>query len=227
MTDKDIESILFAEQDKVYRKFHANLIPGIDMDKIIGVRMPTLRKLARELIKDNETEDFLNNLPHKYYDEYNLHGCIVSVFKDYDKTISYINALLPYVDNWATCDLINPTVFKKNKDRLCNDIEIWLDSDRIYTIRFGIKMMMTHFLDDNFDEKYLQRISVIRNDEYYVHMMIAWFFATALAKQWESTIGYIEDKKLNVRTHNKTIQKALESYRISDEQKKYLRTLKV
>lgn len=227
MTITEIEKRLFELQDSKYRLFQAKLMPTIDAEKIIGVRNPILRSLAKELYKDNSYEEFLNTLPHKYYDEDNLHGYIISLFSDYDKTIECVDAFLPYVSNWATCDLLSPKSFKKNKDLLIKDISRWLSSKETYTIRFGIEMLMSHFLDGDFKTDYLDEVAKIKSDEYYVNMMIAWFFATALAKQYESTLPYIENHKLDKWVNNKTIQKALESYRITDSQKIYLRKLKV
>lgn len=223
---EEIEKRLFALQDEKYRVFQAKLMPGVPTERIIGVRTPELRKLARELAKQEGIEAFLLALPHKYYDENNLHGFIISECRDYEKTIAELDAFLPYVDNWATCDLLSPRTFCKHRDRLAGDIERWLDAKDTYTVRFGIEMVMSHYLDGDFDAKWLERIAAIRSEEYYVNMMIAWFFATALAKQWETTIPYITEEKLAVWTHNKTIRKAIESYRITPEQKAYLRGLK-
>lgn len=227
MTTTEIEKRLFELQDCKYRLFQAKLVPNISQEKIIGVRNPILRSFAKTLYNDGGYEEFLNTLPHKYYDEDNLHGYLVSLFSDYGKTIKYIDELLPYVSNWATCDLISPKSFKKNKELLLKDISRWLSSDKTYTIRFGIEMLMSHFLDDDFKTEYLEMVAKIKSEEYYVNMMIAWFFATALAKQYESTLPYIENHKLDKWVNNKTIQKALESYRITDSQKTYLRKLKV
>lgn len=221
-----IENTLFENQDKEYRLFQSKLMPTVDMEKIIGVRTPILRGLAKQFAKEPDIEDFLSVLPHDYYDENNLHGFIISECRDYDKTVKYIDAFLPYVDNWATCDLLSPKSFKKKRALLAFDIDRWIKSDKTYTIRFGIEMAMSHFLDEDFDVSYLEKISKIRSEEYYVNMMLAWYFATALTKQWESAIPYIEKQKLAPWTHNKTIQKAIESYRITDEQKAYLRSLK-
>ena len=174
-----------------------------------------------------EIDDFLSSLPHKYYDENNLHGFIIAEMKDYDRTIAEIDRLLPYIDNWATCDLIRPKLFSKNHDKLIKDIRRWMKSSKTYTIRFGIEMLMTHFLDDYFRPEYLEWVASITNDEYYVKMMVAWYFATALAKQYDATLPIIEQKRLASWTHNKTIQKAIESYRITDEQKEYLKGLKI
>lgn len=227
MITETIRKVLFENQDNEYRAFHSRLMPGIDFESIIGVRTPVLRKISKEFSKNEDIEIFLNDLPHKYYEENNLHGFIISEFKDYEKTIKYLDDFLPFVDNWATCDLLSPKAFKKNKDLLKNDINRWLASDLTYTKRFAIEMIMSHFLDDDFDKDYLPIISSIRSDEYYINMMIAWFFATALAKQWASTVPFIENKCLDKWTHNKTIQKSVESYRITDEQKVYLRSLKI
>ncbi len=225
MNTNEIEEYLFENQDLKYKDFQIKLTPGISTENVIGVRIPIIRKFAKELSKQSDICNFLCDLPHKYYDENNLHGCIVSELKDYEKVIGFLDAFLPYVDNWATCDIISPKVFRKNRDKLVYDIDRWIESDKPFTIRFGIEMVMSHFLDDDFDCKYLEKISVIRSEEYYVNMMIAWFFATALAKQWNSTVTYIENRRLDKWVHNKTIQKAVESYRITDEQKAYLRSM--
>lgn len=226
MTEQ-IEQRLFALADNEYRLFQAKLMPGIPVETIIGVRTPELRKLAKELCKTDVIDRFLLELPHKYYDENNLHGFIISECKDYEKTVQYVDAFLPYVDNWATCDLLSPKAFKKNRSKLKADIERWLSSDKTYTVRFGIEMIMSHFLDEDFDVSFLERVSLIRSEEYYINMMVAWFFATALAKQWDSTIPYIENSRLDKWTHNKTVQKAVESYRITVEQKETLRSMKL
>ena len=222
----DIRDELFEIQDIKYRDFQAKLIPTINSDDIIGVRTPLLRKYAKDLFKNNNYLSFLDELPHKYFDENQLHAFIISEIKDYDECILYINYFLPYVDYWATCDQMSPKVFKKYHDKLIKQIKIWIKSKDTYTIRFGIGMLMQHYLDDDFNTKYLELVSSIKSKEYYVNMMIAWFFATALSKQYEATIPYIENQKLDAWTHNKTIQKAIESYRITKDQKEYLRSLK-
>lgn len=219
----DIQKTLFSMQDIKYRDFHAKLMPNIDKNTIIGVRVPALRKFAKE-IKGN-AGDFLEELPHKYYEENNLHALLVSEIGDFDGCIEKINKFLPYVDNWATCDIMKPKCFKKNKEKLLLEIEKWLKSEHEYTVRFGIEMLMTHLLDEDFDKKYLEKVSKIKSDKYYINMMIAWYFATALAKKWDSAIGYIENRKLSDWVHKKTIQKAVESYRIIEKQKKYLKNL--
>jgi hypothetical protein len=222
----NIEKELFKLQDKKYREIQVKTITNIDPDTIIGVRSPELRKMAKELYKSNNYEEFLNDLPHKYFDENQLHAFILGEIKDYDECLGYVKKFLPYVDNWATCDQSTPKSFLKNTDKLIGEIKKWIKSKESYTIRFGIGMLMRSYLDDNFKEEYLEMVSKIKSDEYYVNMMIAWYFATALAKQYDSAIKYIENNKLDIWVHNKTIQKAVESYRVTDEHKDYLRSLK-
>lgn len=222
-----IQKELFYMQDKEYRDFQVKLIPGSSIDKMIGVRTPELRKYAKKLVKENNYESFLNSLPHEYFDENQLHAFILSELKDYEECITAIKVFLPYVDNWATCDQMSPKVFKKHKEELLKEIKVWIKSKETYTIRFGIGMLMQYFLDEDFKKEYLDLVSKIKSKEYYVNMMIAWFFATALAKQYKETIPYIENNVLEKWTHNKTIQKAIESYRITEEQKEYLRSLKI
>lgn len=222
-----LQDKLFTMQDKQYAAFHANLIPGISKDRFIGIRVPELRKFAKEYAKEKEAVEFLNQLPHKYYDENMLHGLLISQIKNYEECIHLTDTFLPYVDNWAVCDILSPKVFAQNKEKLLAKIMIWCKSSHTYTCRFGIKMLMSHYLDKDFKKEFLEIPTTVKNDAYYVKMMVAWFFATALAKQWESTIPYIEQKRLVSWTHNKSIQKAIESYRITSEQKAYLRTLKI
>lgn len=227
MIEDEIRERLFSLQDIKYRDFQVKLIPGKTADVMIGVRTPELRKLAKEYGKRSDIEEFLNDLPHKYFDEDQLHAFIISDIKDYIECMDEVVRFLPYVDNWATCDQLSPKVFRKHKPALAIQADRWMDSTETYTIRFGIGMLMQHFLDDDFDPKYPERTAGLRSDEYYVNMMIAWYFATALAKQWDTVIPYIENKRLDTWTHNKTIQKAIESYRITPEQKEYLKGLKV
>ena len=222
----NIQKRLFELSDEKNADFSAKLTPGIDREKFLGVRIPASRKLAKEIIKENEHKDFLNSLPHKYYDENILHSILISEIKDYDECIKYVDDFLPYVDNWAVCDTMSPKAFKNKHERLMNDILRWMDSDQTYTIRFGLKILMAHFLDNDFKNEYLKIPAKIKSDEYYINMMIAWFYATALAKQWDSTIVYIENGVLDKWVHNKAIQKARESYRITAEQKEYLKSLK-
>ena len=223
----EIREELFGLQDKEYRDFQAKLIPTIDAETVIGVRAPELRKLAKRFVKREDVGAFLAALPHKYYDENQLHAYIVSEVKDYGRCLELINAFLPYVDNWATCDSLLPKVFKKHKEELLDRIREWTDSDKTYTIRFGVSMLMRLYLDDDFDPAYPEMVAAIRSEEYYVNMMTAWYFATALAKQYEAVVAYIENRRLDTWTHNKTIQKAIESYRVSPERKDYLRSLKI
>lgn len=222
-----VQEMLFQLQDKKYRDFHSKLIPTIPRETVIGVRTPAVRKLAKEYAKDPESIAFLRELPHTYYDENILHALLVAEIKDYGTCVEEVERFLPYVDNWAVCDIFSPKVFVKNKDRLISKIREWAASEHPYTCRFGMEMLMTHFLDEDFKPEYLEIPAAVHSEEYYVNMMIAWFYATALAKQWDDTIGYIEEKRLAPWTHNKTIQKARESYRITPEQKEYLKILKV
>ena len=223
----EIQNKLFELQDKKYLDFSSSLTPNIEKENVIGVRIPIVRNLAKELNGTEEAMAFLNSLPHKYQEENILHGQIISLIKDYDKVIDLLDKFLVYVDNWAVCDTISPKVFKKNKDKLIVKIKEWIGSGDTYTIRFGVCMLMSFYLDDDFKEEYLEIVKGIESSEYYVNMMRSWYFATALAKKWSSTFPYIRDHKLDSWTNNKTIQKAIESYRITDEQKELLRTFKV
>ena len=226
MTD-DIRQALFGMQDPKYRDFQIKLIPGSDPETMIGVRTPDLRSYAKELLKRGDFSAFLSELPHKYFDENQLHAFILSDMKDYETCIREVERFLPYVDNWATCDQMSPKVFKKHKTELLEHVKTWIGSDKTYTVRFGVGMLMEHFLDSDFDTSYPKMVCQIKSQEYYVNMMRAWYFATALTKQYESAVVFIEDKKLDVWTHNKAIQKALESYRVTPEHKEYLRSLKI
>lgn len=217
---------LFKLSDKNYAEFHSKLIPNVPRKTILGVRVPKMRKLAKKYFKNEEYKLFLNDLPHKYYDENLLHGMLTSEIRDYNECIKELDKFLPYVDNWAVCDTISPKVFKNNKEKLIEKIKLWISSEKVYTCRFGILMLMKHFLDDDFKLEYLEIPANIHSDEYYIKMMTAWFFATALSKHWNETIVYLESNKLDVWTHNKTIQKARESYRIAPSQKEYLKSLK-
>lgn len=225
-TEKYVREKLFSMQDLKYKEFHSKLMPTVDSDLVIGVRTPELRKFAKEFSKTEMSEEFLQNLPHKYYEENNLHAFMISSMKDFDKTVEKLNDFLPYVDNWATCDMMRPVAFKKHRTELLEEIEKWLKSDMPYTVRFAIEMLMVHFLEEDFDASYPHKVADIRSDEYYVRMMVAWYFATALAFQYEKILPFIENKTLDPWTHNKAIQKAIESYRITNEQKDYLKTLK-
>ncbi len=220
-----IREKLFEMQDLQYRDFQAKLVPTVDKETIIGVRTPAVRKFAREIGRDPEISRFLADLPHQYYDENNLHSFIIERIKDYEECLGEVERFLPYIDNWATCDTQSPKVFAKHTEELLGPIRRWIASDRPYTVRYGIGILMKFYLDENFKVQYLEMVSSVRSEEYYVKMMAAWYFATALAKQYDDAVRYLQDKKLDAWTHNKTIQKARESYRITAEQKAYLKTL--
>ncbi len=224
---EEIRETLFQLQDVKYRDFQSKLIPTAEADTVIGVRTPDLRKYAKKLIKREDIEGYLRSLPHRYFDENQLHAFIISEIKDYDHCLEEVERFLPYVDNWATCDQMAPKVFAKRKEDLFERIKVWISSGETYTVRFGIGMLMRHFLDEKFDLAYPEMVAGVRSEEYYVNMMIAWYFATALAKQYDAVLPYLEEKRLDVWTHNKTIQKSVESYRISPEHKKYLKSLKI
>ena len=224
---KNIQSLLFAKQDIKYRDFQAPLFPNIDKERMIGVRTPELKKLAKELFGSELANKFIETLPHQYFDENQLHAFLISLIKDYKTCLKEVERFLPYIDNWGTCDQLSPKVFAKHKEELVVDIKRWIKSKHTYTVRFAIGVLLQHYLDESFKEEYLELVSKVKSDEYYINMMIAWYFATALAKQYDSTIKYIEDKQLNPWVHNKTIQKAVESYRITNEQKAYLKSLKI
>lgn len=223
----DILSLLKNSIDSDYAIFHSALVPGISRESILGVRVPEIRKIAKTISGTKETSEFINALPHRYYDENMLHSVLLCAERDYDICIREIESFLPYIDNWAVCDALSPKVFKHNKKDVMSRIPYWVVSEHTYTCRFGIKMIMDFFLDDDFKPEYLELVSAVHRDEYYIQMMQAWFFATALAKQWDSTIPYIENEILDRWVHNKTIQKARESYRISDEQKEYLKRFRI
>lgn len=210
--------------DPAYGDFQSKLTPGIPREQFIGIRVPQLQKLAKQM--KNEAGDFLNTLPHEYYEENMLHGMLISEMKDFGKCLEALEAFLPYVDNWAVCDTMSPKVLAKNREMLLQKIHQWNLSSHTYTCRFGILCLMRYFLEDDFRPEYLEIPASICSDAYYVNMMIAWFFATALAKQWDATIVYLQQRKLPEWVHRKAIQKARESYRISPEQKEYLQSLK-
>lgn len=227
MIRDEIKNELFRLQDQAYRDFQSKLIPTVKPNAMIGVRTPKLRELAKQIVKREDVNDFLCALPHEFFDENQLHAFIISETKDFQTCMEELCAFLPYVDNWATCDQMSPKVFKKHRQELLTYIKIWLASDKTYTVRFAIGMLMEHFLDEDFDILYPEMVACVRSDEYYVNMMIAWYFATALAKRYEEVLPYMEEKKLDTWTHNKAIRKAIESSRITPEQKTYLRSLKI
>ncbi len=227
MNRDEIAAELFRLQDKKYAAFQAKLIPTVGAERIIGVRTPELRSFAKRLCKEEDTVLFLECLPHQYFDENQLHAFVISLEKDFDQCIAEVEAFLPFIDNWATCDQLSPNVFKKEPEKLLPYIYTWIRSDQVYTVRFAIGMLMQHFLGERFHPEYADMVAAVRSDEYYINMMVAWYFATALAKQYPSILPYLEGKKLDDWTHNKTIQKSVESNRISTEQKTYLKTLKI
>ena len=223
----NVQDQLFGMQDLKYRDFHAKLMPTVNKEKLIGVRTPALRACAKSYGKTEEAKEYLQILPHQYYEENNLHGLLIEQIKDYDTCLKELKRFLPYIDNWATCDMLAVKVVKKHLDTFIDEIYRWMESDYTYTIRFGVNMLMRYYLEDVFRMEYPEKVAQIRSKEYYVNMMRAWYFATALAKQYEKILPFIEEQKLDIWTHNKTIQKAIESYRITPEQKEYLRGLKI
>lgn len=233
MQNISVRQRLMALQDLKYKNFHSALMPTVDRELVIGVRMPALRKLVKELEKEPElVSAFLADLPHHYYEENNVHGCLIAGRKDFEQCMEELERFLPYIDNWATCDLLVPKIFKHHREELLPFIVRWLGSDHPYTVRFAMKMLMDFYLEDGFDRRYPAMVAAVQSDEYYVKMMAAWYFATALAKQWDAVIPYFKEPGADGRpelsrwTHNKAIQKAIESFRITPEQKAYLRTLK-
>lgn len=229
MSEKTITDGLFALKDENYRRFHAKLIPDIPIDNIIGVRTPVLRKYAKEVAKLPEANIFLESLPHSYYEENNLHGALLSLLypKDIIAFMEQLERFLPYVDNWATCDMLSPKIFKKHLPYVYERVQKWLQSDAVYTIRFGIVTLLEFYLDNAFEPEMLQLVANVRSEEYYVNMAVAWYFSMALVKQYDATLPYIQNRVLEPWTHNKSIQKAIESRRIPQETKAYLRGLKI
>ena len=227
MTLQEIRERLLSMQDQKYRDFQVKLIPSVPPETVTGVRTPDLRKLAKELQADGSADLLIQTLPHDCFEENQLHAFILSDMKDYAACLDAVTRFLPYVDNWATCDQMSPKVFKKHKMELLPKIDQWLGSDKTYTVRFAIGMLMEHFLDDRFDPAYPELVASVHSEEYYVRMMAAWYFATALAKQYDTVLPYLENHRLDQWTHQKAIQKAVESYRIRPEQKEYLRSLRM
>ena len=218
-----LQKQLFELQDLKYRDFHSKLMPETDKETVIGIRTPVLRKFAKEFAGTSEAEAFLRQLPHRYYEENNLHMMLITGIKDYEKCMEEIQRFLPCIDNWATCDYPAPKCFARHKDQVLEEAKRWISSGETYVIRYGIGMLMRLFLDEDFSSEYLEMAAAVQSQEYYVNMMIAWYFATALAKQWDATVPYIEQHKLSDWVHRKTVQKAVESYRITPEQKEYLK----
>lgn len=223
---QEIRDRLFALQDPEYRLFQSKLMPTVDPARVIGVRIPDLRKLSRELAGTEQAAAFVRQLPHDYYEENNLHGFLIASLRDYGETVAALESFLPHVDNWATCDLLHPRAFDKRPEALPDQLFRWLQSDRTYTVRFAMGMLMSLYLDEAFRPEYADWVAGVKSEEYYVNMMAAWYFATALAKRWDDVFPYLTDHRLPVWTHNKAIQKAIESRRISPEQKQILRSLK-
>lgn len=221
-----IRTELLSQQDISYRDFLRRLLPTLPAEKVIGVRTPALRSMAKQYKDADDIDLFLNDLPHRYFEENNLHVFLLEGIKDYDECIRRVNAFLPYVDNWATCDQLRPRCFRRHHAELLSEIESWLASDSCYSVRFGIGMLMLHYLKEDYQPRYMAMVASIQSDEYYINMMIAWYFATALAYQFDDALQYIKDKRLPAWIHAKTIQKATESRRITAEQKAYLKTLR-
>lgn len=219
-----IISDLFNMADEKYRDFSASLMPNVAKERVLGVRVPVLRRYAKVL---SDYDNFLNELPHTYFEENNLHAFLIERERDFEKCIQKLDAFLPFVDNWATCDSMKPPVLKTQPQKLLSFVKRWIESKDTYTVRYGINILMTYYLDENFDESYPEWVAWVSSDEYYINMMRAWYFATALAKQYDTVLPYIENRKLDVWTHNKTIQKAVESFRVSPQQKEYLKTLRI
>lgn len=221
-----LQQQLFVLQDEEYRDFHSKLMPNIPKEDVIGIRVPVLRKFAKEFAKSDEKEKFLKELPHRYYEENNLHMMLLVEMKDYDGCMQEMERFLPYINNWATCDFPAPKCFEKHKKDVLEHIKTWIKSSQTYTVRYAIGMLMRLFLEDDFSAEYPQMVAEVSSEEYYINMMIAWYFATALAKQWDAVIPYIEQRKLSPWVHRKTIQKAVESYRITPGQKEYLKSFR-
>ena len=219
---------LLALQDEQYRAFHAGLMPEIEYERIIGVRMPALRSYAKEVAKLPEAKEFLKELPHTYYEENNLHGALlILLYKDVEELLEQLEVFLPYVDNWATCDMLSPKIFKKNLPLVYERVKVWLNSKDTYTVRFGIVTLLGYFLDDAFKPEMLDLVAGVKSEEYYIKMAVAWYFSIALVKQYETTIPYFTKPVLELWTHNKALQKAVESLRIDKQTKEYLKSLKL
>ena len=221
----DIVKELFGLSDAGYRDFHARLVPNLSKECLIGVRTPALKNFAKNM-PQSDAEAFLKKLPHKYYEENNLHAFLICNIKDFDRAVFEVERFLPYIDNWATCDSLRPRVFYKNAEKLLPYISKWIKSEHTYTVRFAIECLMCYFLDERFQERYLEKVANVKSDDYYVNMMIAWYFSFALVKQWDSALPYLEQNRLSPWVHNKTISKAHDSFRVSADKKEYLKTLR-
>lgn len=223
---EEIRMRLYSLQDPEYRAFHSRLMPEVPMEKIIGVRIPLLRTLAKELNREGKGEVVFSSLPHETYEELNLHGFLIEYIRDYDSCVKALEQFLPYVDNWATCDMVSPKILGKHRDRLLEQIKAWIRSDHDFTVRYGLGMLMRYYLDEEFKAEYLELAAGIKREEYYVRMMVAWFFATALYKQYDASVQYLQERRLPQWVHNKTISKACDSQRMTKEQKEYLKSLR-
>ena len=217
---------LLNSQDKKYREFQIKLVPNISSEVMIGVRTPDMRRIAKEVFNSDERDAFLKELPHKYYEENLVHIFLIAMIKDFDECVKAVDEFLPYVDCWPVSDQATPKCFKKNHEKLLPYIKKWIASDHVYTARFSIRMLMNEFLEDDFKEEYLELVASKRGEDYYIKMMVAWYFATALAKRYDESVKYIEEKKLDSWVLKKAIQKAVESYRVTDEHKEYLKTFR-
>ena len=222
-----VRTELAALADQNYREFNSKLMPTVEKSAVFGVRTPVLRKFAKDFFKDERCNTFLATLPHRYFEENQLHAFLVEQIKDFDRCVLAVEAFLPFIDNWATCDCFSPAAFKKALDKLLPHIEKWLTSSHVYTVRYGVVILMRYFLDERFDEKYLKWVAKVPTDDYYLSMAVAWYFATALSKQYDAALPYIQDRLLDKATHNRAIQKAVESFRISEKHKAYLKTLRI
>ena len=218
---------LYECRDNEYKEFQSKLVPNISSDTILGVRTPDMRKIAREVFNTEEGNEFLKELPHDYYEENLVHFFLIARIKDFDECVREVERFLPYIDCWPVCDQSSPKCFKKNHEKLLPLIKKWIDSDHVYTSRFGMRMLMNEFLDDDFKEEYLDWVASVKGEDYYLKMMVAWYFATALAKQYDATITIFENHVLDEWCHRKAIQKAIESFRVTDEHKEYLKTLRM
>jgi len=223
---KTVETRLFSLQDLTYRDFVRSLLPTVDPDTVIGIRTPALRALAKEISGTPEAAGFLSVLPHRYYEENNLHAFLIEQMRDYDEVTAALDRFLPFVDNWATCDSMHPKVLKKHLPEMLVQIRSWIASEQTYTVRYAVGLLMNDYLDAAFSPEYPAMVAAVRSGEYYVNMMRAWYFATALAKQYDAVLPYLAENRLDLWTHNKAIQKAVESYRITDEQKAMLRGMR-
>ncbi len=227
MTVKELQKLLFEYEDKKYADFGAKLIPNLPRESFIGIRSPEYKNIVKRIKDDPVIPEFLASLPHTYHEENCLHVALINKMKDFDQCLAELEKFMPYINNWAVNDGLNPACFKKHRPELIAYVQKWISSEATYTRRCGMKILMANYLDQDFKPQYLDLPADLRSTEYYVNMMTAWLFAEALVKQWDSAIKFIEGHRLDAWTHNKAIQKACESFRVSDEKKEYLRSLKI